>query len=128
MAMRALAKAVYCPKCDAAPGRPCVKWSGEERIACHRERHTKAKEFRRKQKPKPPPRQEYLDQVEWAKQRARVFAAKGSRCHYCDSPAWHVDHVIPRAHGGTDDMDNLVPSCGPCNASKGTKIYEVRDE
>ena len=128
MGQRALAKAVYCPKCNAAPGRACVNWEGEERTACHRERHRRAKEYRQSQKPKRPPAQEYLDQVEWAKMRARVFATKGHKCHYCGEDAWQVDHFIPRAHGGTDDMDNLFPCCGPCNASKGTKLYEVRDE
>lgn len=38
-------------------------------------------------------------------------------CMYCGSPAEAVDHVIPRALGGTDDAVNLVPACKPCNSS-----------
>lgn len=31
------------------------------------------------------------------------------------------DHVVARHHGGSNDLDNLVLSCGTCNASKGTR-------
>ena len=30
-----------------------------------------------------------------------------------------VDHVVPVTRGGTDDLDNLVAACWPCNARKG---------
>jgi 5-methylcytosine-specific restriction endonuclease McrA len=30
-----------------------------------------------------------------------------------------LDHVIPRTRGGTNNADNLVASCWPCNSSKG---------
>ena len=30
-----------------------------------------------------------------------------------------VDHVIPRSHDGTDDLDNLVIACWPCNTGRG---------
>ena len=33
--------------------------------------------------------------------------------------AWEVDHSRSRASGGTDYLRNLVPSCIPCNRSKG---------
>jgi len=53
------------------------------------------------------------------------------RCTYCD--AWHTkwknnwknsvgDHVIAINKGGTDTVDNMVPSCGSCNSSKSDKI------
>ncbi|MCB9568021.1 MAG: HNH endonuclease [Myxococcales bacterium] len=31
------------------------------------------------------------------------------------------DHVIPRARGGPNTADNLVPSCAACNQRKGCK-------
>ena len=31
-----------------------------------------------------------------------------------------VDHVVPRAAGGTDHLDNLQLLCGACNSTKGT--------
>jgi len=60
----------------------------------------------------------------WQIMRARVFATKGCECTYCGSPASHVDHVLPRAKGGTDTIDNLVPACARCNNAKGTKTLE----
>jgi 5-methylcytosine-specific restriction endonuclease McrA len=30
-----------------------------------------------------------------------------------------VDHVVPRAEGGSDDTMNLVTSCFDCNRGKG---------
>jgi len=29
-----------------------------------------------------------------------------------------VDHITPKAHGGTDDPDNLQSLCNPCHKSK----------
>jgi len=43
---------------------------------------------------------------------------------YCDAPAAHVDHVIPRSRGGSDDIDNLVPACARCNLSKGARTLQ----
>jgi len=34
--------------------------------------------------------------------------------------AWEVDHSRSKAQGGTDYLRNLVPSCIPCNRSKGS--------
>lgn len=35
-----------------------------------------------------------------------------------------IDHEIPRAHGGTDAIENLWLLCGTCNSMKGTKSKE----
>lgn len=45
-------------------------------------------------------------------------------CTYCGGEAEHMEHVMPLARGGRHCLSNLVPSCGPCNWSKGTKILE----
>lgn len=54
--------------------------------------------------------------------RFEVLKRDGFRCKYCGasslSTILHVDHVIPRAEGGTDDPANLVSSCAPCNLGK----------
>ena len=33
-----------------------------------------------------------------------------------------VDHKIPVAAGGTNDIDNLQTMCRPCNSRKGAKV------
>ena len=35
-----------------------------------------------------------------------------------------VDHIVPRAHGGTDHVENLWLLCAACNSSKGTRSQE----
>ncbi|MEZ4619633.1 MAG: HNH endonuclease signature motif containing protein [Caldilineaceae bacterium] len=50
------------------------------------------------------------------------------RCEYCllhqdhSVKAHHGDHIIPRKHGGTDDLDNLAWSCFLCNSAKGSEV------
>lgn len=58
----------------------------------------------------------------------------GLRCHYCDVVMNYrdaqIDHVIPKARGGTDAPINLVLACATCNHVKSTLCYtcpEFRD-
>lgn len=58
-----------------------------------------------------------------ARERAR------DRCEYCqlnqdDSPLarLHIEHVIPKKHGGSDRLDNLAPACIDCNLHKGSNL------
>ena len=67
--------------------------------------------------------------------RARVRERAGNRCEYCqlpqhDSPlaALHVEHIVPRVHGGTDDLENLALACIDCNLHKGTNLTGVDPE
>ena len=64
--------------------------------------------------------------------KARVRERAGRRCEYCqleqsDSPlaALHIEHIIPKAHGGTDDPENLALACIDCNLHKGTNLTGV---
>lgn len=51
-----------------------------------------------------------------------VLAAYGPLCVHCGRDgADSVDHVVPRAYGGTDALDNMRPSHRPCNSSRGTR-------
>ena len=50
-------------------------------------------------------------------------AIKGP-CAYCFGEARSWDHVVPLAQGGANAAENLVPCCGPCNRSKGTRTPE----
>ena len=46
------------------------------------------------------------------------------RCAYCDAAGpLAIDHLIPRAAGGTDDSHNLVRACQTCNSSKGRRDF-----
>src|SRR6266481_293943 len=67
--------------------------------------------------------------------RARVRERAGNRCEYChlhqdDSPlaTLHVEHTIPRVHGGTDDLENLALACIDCNLHKGTNLTGIDPE
>lgn len=54
---------------------------------------------------------------------ARVLAEQGNVCWLCGKAgANSADHVVPRAHGGTDEMSNLRPACvAPCNSARGMR-------
>jgi len=60
--------------------------------------------------------------VDWKRTRARIVKRDAGICHYCGRErSTSCDHVIPVSKGGTDDDDNLVCSCWPCNQSKGNR-------
>ena len=59
----------------------------------------------------------------------------GDRCEYCalrqeDSPlaSLHLEHIIPRKHGGTDDPENLCLACIDCNLHKGPNLTGIDPE
>jgi len=59
---------------------------------------------------------------QWELLRARVLAAE-PLCRHClakgiVTEARHVDHIRPRAAGGTDELINLQPLCRPCHEAK----------
>jgi 5-methylcytosine-specific restriction endonuclease McrA len=58
-------------------------------------------------------------------------------CRYCgldgrasfeNALVMRVDFVIPRAHKGKKNPDNLVACCIPCNTIKGTRVYSNFEE
>lgn len=57
--------------------------------------------------------------VEEFNEQREVF---GHRCAYCLMPVEkpQMEHVIPICRGGENTIDNVVPSCAPCNLSKGS--------
>lgn len=40
----------------------------------------------------------------------------------CGLPAETVDHILPRARGGADDLGNLRAACAPHNRRKGAQL------
>lgn len=54
--------------------------------------------------------------------RETVHRRAGNCCEYCGLPedlsplaSLHVEHIRPRKHGGTDELDNLALACIDCN-------------
>jgi 5-methylcytosine-specific restriction endonuclease McrA len=61
----------------------------------------------------------------YRRNRATILATHPP-CHWgCGRPATTADHLIPRSQGGTHDLANLVPSCLPCNQSRGDTPADV---
>ena len=58
------------------------------------------------------------------KLRHEVFKRDGYRCRECgaskDETILEIDHIIPVARGGTNDIDNLQTLCRECNRMKHT--------
>lgn len=55
--------------------------------------------------------------------RKNILRRDGYKCVYCgrgDLPLT-VDHVLPKARGGTDSWENLVCACTVCNNKKGDR-------
>ena len=64
--------------------------------------------------------------------RASVRIRAGNCCEYCQrrqasSPLipLQMEHVIPRKHGGRDDLDNLALACADCNLHKGSDLTGI---
>lgn len=58
--------------------------------------------------------------------RFEVFKRDSFRCQYCGRSApdviLEIDHIIPVAEGGKNDVMNLITSCRDCNRGKGKKL------
>lgn len=59
----------------------------------------------------------------------------GNRCEYCllqqeqlPFATFHVEHIIPRQHGGDDAPANLALACDRCNAHKGPNLTGIDPE
>lgn len=60
--------------------------------------------------------------------REAVYNKYHGRCAYCGREIAYkdmqVDHFIPQRNGGTDDIENLMPSCRTCNHYKRAESLE----
>jgi 5-methylcytosine-specific restriction endonuclease McrA len=64
--------------------------------------------------------------------RQRIRAKAAFRCEYCHFherhlpfASFHLDHVVARQHGGSDEPENAAWSCQECNLLKGTNLSAV---
>lgn len=60
---------------------------------------------------------------QWTKQREQVMLRDCGLCQVCARQgivalATEVDHITPKAEGGTDADANLQAICGPCHKAK----------
>ena len=68
------------------------------------------------------------------KLRNAIIERDGCGCWYCGKRLQYktkakrlpphymqLEHIVPKAHGGSDDTDNIVGACKECNRRKGTK-------
>lgn len=58
--------------------------------------------------------------------RNYLLEKHGRKCFYCDKAVstFEVEHMIPKAKGGSNRIDNLTLSCHSCNQKKGTLTAE----
>jgi len=55
----------------------------------------------------------------------KIAHRDGVGCLYCNSKLIHlltVDHIVPRALGGSDKLNNLSFACRQCNSSKSNML------
>jgi hypothetical protein len=50
----------------------------------------------------------------------------GRRCAYCkvENVPMQIEHIVPRARGGSNRVSNLTLACEPCNLKKGARTAE----
>ena len=63
---------------------------------------------------------------------AAIVMRDGGACYICDQgqdahDPWEVEHVKPRALGGSDELDNLALAHRSCNRAKGIAAV-IRDK
>jgi hypothetical protein len=66
------------------------------------------------------------------KVREAVRRRAGRRCEYCLLPEsmspvlpFQLEHVLPRAHGGSSSLSNLALACHYCNLHKGPNLAGI---
>ena len=68
------------------------------------------------------------NQAEFKRNRARLLADEPP-CHWCgQAVATEADHLQPTDAGGSNALDNLVPSCKPCNARRGQRYAQAKHQ
>ena len=67
--------------------------------------------------------------------RDSIRQRAGERCEYCRLPqsatpllGFHIEHIVARQHGGSDNPSNLALACDRCNAYKGPNLTSIDEE
>jgi HNH endonuclease len=60
--------------------------------------------------------------------RELVRRRANNRCEYCQLPqayspfTHHIEHIVAKQHGGSDEANNLALACHRCNLRKGPNL------
>jgi hypothetical protein len=63
--------------------------------------------------------------------RELVWRCASGRCEYCllrqehSQLTHHVEHIVAKQHGGSDEADNLALACHRCNLQKGPNLTGI---
>ena len=63
--------------------------------------------------------------------RDLVRRRAANRCEYCLLPqeysdlTHHIEHIVAKQHGGTDEVENLALACHRCNLRKGPNLTGI---
>jgi len=143
----------YCKKCDAERNRSYYQKNKEKENArrhkYYRENKEFSKEFIKRWKDSNPDKVSSISSISRARKKnapsdgwteKQALALYGSTCHICNkkidlnASRWtgrgnwerglHFDHVVPLSKGGSNTIDNIRPSHGLCNISKGARVLE----
>ena len=67
--------------------------------------------------------------------RQTVRQRANDRCEYCRIRQEHfllwlhqLEHIVPRKHHGSDDLDNLALACVRCNLGKSSNLSGIDSE
>ena len=72
------------------------------------------------------------DSISFLKLRFEILKRDNFQCKYCgrspkkDNCKLHIDHIIPKSKGGTNNPENLIASCIECNLGKTDILLEER--
>jgi hypothetical protein len=72
--------------------------------------------------------------LSWAETCRLVIARAADRCEFCgmhqslQGATFHVEHILPSAAGGSDDLDNLCLACPGCNLHKADRTTAADPE
>jgi hypothetical protein len=61
----------------------------------------------------------------------QIAARAASRCEYCQmhqglqGATFHVEHIIPKSHGGATNLENLAWACPGCSLRKSDRVTAV---
>ena len=85
----------------------CSEYANDDSQKCETHRHHRAQESAHRRGYGAP----------WRRIR-KAFLENNPYCLSCGAAAEHVDHILSKSKGGTDDEHNLQPLCARCHGKK----------